>query len=173
MSSRYFMAPPFGMVASETNGRRPKGQLTLRRQRARVARAAVDPFGELTLRTHAVGLDAEPALHLPAAHLHRAGVRRRDELVRLLRIDANEDPALPARPDGHVAADQEGEPAEHLLLRQAGLVAKQLPDALRELLVVRHGGDASAATDRRSRDCSRASGSTRRRAARGGADPTR
>jgi hypothetical protein len=44
-------------------------------------------------------------------------LRRRDELVRRSRIDSHEDPALAAGRDGHVAADQERESAEHLLLR--------------------------------------------------------
>src|SRR5215211_2828343 len=113
--------------------------LLLRRERARVPRAPVDPRRELAVGPHVVGVDAEPPLHLPAAHLHRAGVGGRDERVRLFRVDADEETALPARGDGHVAADHEGEPAEHLLLGQTGLAAEQALDPIRELLVVRHG----------------------------------
>jgi len=60
----------------------------------------------------------------------------------------DEDPALPARGDRHVAADQEGEPAEHLLLGQPGLVADQVADAARELLVVGHRSDGTPAAVR-------------------------
>ena len=42
------------------------------------------------------------------------------EVVRFLGIDANENAALAARGDGHVAADEEREAAEHLLLCQSG-----------------------------------------------------
>jgi hypothetical protein len=45
---------------------------------------------------------------------------------------------LAAGRDGHVAADQKGQAAEHLLLGQAGFTGKQLADALREFLVVGH-----------------------------------
>ena len=43
----------------------------------------------------------EPALHLATAHLHQVRVGRRDELGRLLRVDAHQDPALAASADGH------------------------------------------------------------------------
>jgi hypothetical protein len=48
---------------------------------------------------------------------------------------------LAARGDGHIAADQEGEPAEHLLLGQLGIAPDELSDASGELLVVGHGND--------------------------------
>jgi hypothetical protein len=60
------------------------------------------------------------------------------QLVRLVRIDADENPALAADADGHVASDEEREPAEHLPLGQAGLGAHQLADPSREFLVVGH-----------------------------------
>ncbi|HJW67696.1 MAG TPA: NAD(P)-dependent oxidoreductase, partial [Gaiellaceae bacterium] len=126
--------------AGEADG---QGRLALRGQRARVARAEVDPLRELGLRSHVLGVDAQPAAHLLAAHLHQIGVGRGHQLVRPLGVRVNEDAALPARGDRHVAADQEREPAEHLLLGQAGLVSDQVADASRELLVVGHRRDGT------------------------------
>jgi len=45
---------------------------------------------------------------------------------------------LAARSNGHVAADQKREPAEHLLLGQTGFAGDQLAYASREFLVVGH-----------------------------------
>jgi hypothetical protein len=45
---------------------------------------------------------------------------------------------LAAGGDRHVPADQEGEPAEHLLLGEVGLTADELPNPRRQLLVVGH-----------------------------------
>ena len=84
------------------------------------------------------GIDAEPSVHRAAAHHHRLRRGRRHELVGLLGIDAHEDAALAARGDRHVAADQEGEAAEHLLLREALLAGHQLADPVGEVFVVGH-----------------------------------
>ena len=46
--------------------------------------------------------------------------------------------ALTAGGDGHVAADEERQPAEHLLLGEASLAADQFPDAIGQRLVVGH-----------------------------------
>src|SRR5262249_38387272 len=83
-------------------------------------------------------VDPEPAGHLPPAHLHRARLRGRHELVGLGGIDADEEPALAAGRDGHVAADEEREPAEHLLLHHVGRCADRLPTPRRQPFVVRH-----------------------------------
>src|SRR5207249_1473685 len=66
------------------------------------------------------------------------GIRGREELVGLLRIDTDQHPALATRRNGHVAADEEREPTEHLLLAHARLARDQLPYAVRKILVVRH-----------------------------------
>jgi hypothetical protein len=66
-------------------------------------------------------VDPQPAGHLATSHLHRARARGGYELVGLLWVDAHEQATLPARRDGHVAGDEEREPAEHLLLRQPRL----------------------------------------------------
>ncbi len=57
----------------------------------------------------------------------------------MLWVYADQDATLAARCDRHVAADEKGEPAEHLLLRQIGFAADQFAYAIRELLVIRHG----------------------------------
>jgi hypothetical protein len=83
----------------------------------------------------------------PASHVHKRGLRRRHHGVRLRGIDPDHGATLAAGGDGHVAADEEGEPAEHLLLGQLGIAADEPPDTLGELLVVGHGDDR---TDRES-----------------------
>jgi hypothetical protein len=79
---------------------------------------------------------------------HKRGFRRRHQGVRLRGIDADYGATLAAGGDGHVAADEEGEAAEHLLLGQLRVAAHELPDAPGELLVVGHGDER---TDRRPR----------------------
>ena len=112
--------------------------LALGRQRARVRHSALDPWLELALRADALVVDAEPALHLAAPHHERLRVRLADELVGLLGIHADHQAAPAARRDGHVAADQEREAAEHALLGDIGLAGDQLADPVRQLLVVGH-----------------------------------
>ena len=50
----------------------------------------------------------------------------------------NQNAALAAGCDGHVAADQKCEPTEHLLLGQAGFAPDQLANPIRQRLVVGH-----------------------------------
>ena len=59
-------------------------------------------------------------------------------------VHANQDSALAARRDGHVAADEKGEAAEHLLLGQVGLPDDQFSYAIREDLVVGHAAIVTA-----------------------------
>src|SRR5262245_36422783 len=110
----------------------------LRREGAGIGDAAVDPLRQGRRAPNLLGVDPEPASHLAAAHLHRVCPALGDELVRLSRVDADEQPALAAGGDGHVAADEEGEPAEHLLLDRPGVATDQITNAGRELFVVRH-----------------------------------
>ena len=118
------------------------GRLALRRQRAGVGRADARPTSPAaaSCRTSSGSTRSQPAICWPRISI-RSASRRRHERVGLRGIDADEDPALAARGDRHVAADQEGEPAEHLLLGQAGLVADQVADPIGELLVVGHRSD--------------------------------
>ena len=53
--------------------------------------------------------------------------------------DVHEDTPLAARRHGHVAADEERQPAEHLLLGQLAVRTDELPDAISEFCVVGHG----------------------------------
>src|SRR4029079_309502 len=63
----------------------------------------------------------------------------RDQSVRSSGIHPHEHTALPARRDRHVPVDQEREAAEHLPLGARARPREQLTNAIRELLVVRHG----------------------------------
>src|SRR5512132_740958 len=87
-------APSAGSISRGTRGAGGGRGLALRRQRTGVARPELDPLREPPLGAHVLGIDAEPAPHLLAAHLHQVSVRRRDERVRLLWIRVDEDPAL-------------------------------------------------------------------------------
>jgi hypothetical protein len=77
-------------------------------------------------------------MHLATAHLHGPSVRGRDELLRLFGISADQHPTLSTGSDGHIATDEEREPAEHLLLGNSGFVIEQFAYTFREFLVVRH-----------------------------------
>jgi hypothetical protein len=50
---------------------------------------------------------------------------------------------LAARTHGHVASDQEREPAEHLLFGETGFAGDQFADAIGEVLVIGHAGDGT------------------------------
>src|SRR5207247_1399430 len=124
---------------SGTRSPRDRALSGLGGQRTGVRHAALDPLGELTLLANVLCVHPEPAVHRPPAHDHRVCLRRGNELLRRRRVDPHEDPALTARSDGHVAPDQEGQPAEHLLLREALLPGHEAADPVCEILVVRHG----------------------------------
>ena len=66
--------------------------------------------------------------------------------LRLRRVAAQEQAALAAGAHRHVAVDQEGQAAEHLLLGQAGLPGHRVTDPVREPLVVRHDGSIARPT---------------------------
>ena len=80
------------------------------------SRTQASPLSELSLRSEMLGGNTQPAVHRATTYhryLDSGGV---DKLVGLCRVDANEYPALTARSDSHVPADQEGQSPEHLLL---------------------------------------------------------
>jgi hypothetical protein len=114
----------------------------LRGQRARKADAVAHPGLERPLRAQALGIDAQPPLHLAPTHHHRADVRPRQQYLALLGADANKQPALAGGGNGHVAAEQEREAAEHRHLGDAFLAREQLADAVGEILVVGHRAPA-------------------------------
>jgi catechol 2,3-dioxygenase-like lactoylglutathione lyase family enzyme len=114
------------------------GALPFGRQRAGVSGAACYPLGKLPVGGDVRAGYPQPPRHRPAAHLRELRAGRSGERVRLGRVDTDHDPAVAAGGHGHVAADEEGEAAEHLLLRQAGLVGYQCADPVGESLVVGH-----------------------------------
>src|SRR6185437_13534728 len=91
-------------------------RLSLGRKGSRVAHAASNPALELGLGAQALGVDPQPSVHYPAAHLEWAGVGLAAQLLGFRRLAAQHQAALSARAHGHVAADQEGQAAEHALL---------------------------------------------------------
>jgi hypothetical protein len=74
-----------------------------------------------------------------AAHLEPAGLGPLHESRGISRVDPQQHAALAAGAHRHVAVDQERQPAEHPLLRQARFVLHNAPDAVGKVLV-----DASA-----------------------------
>src|SRR4051794_17691373 len=121
--------------SSSSRSRYRRSAVRLRWERLGVVDTASHPNRKLLLGTHIVGGDAQPTLHGATAHLHWSGVRRCHEIVGALWVDSHHHSTLPARGDGHVAADHEPEPAEHLLLGDRFLRGQQLTDAIGQVLV--------------------------------------
>jgi hypothetical protein len=96
------------------------------------------PAGELSFRPDTTFVDSKPSRHRTAAHLHATGRAGGNEPVGLRWIGAYKHATLTARRDRHVPSDQEGEPAEHLLLCEVRFVGQELANAICELLVVGH-----------------------------------
>jgi hypothetical protein len=65
-------------------------------------------------------------------------MRLGEQGVGVVRVDTNHQSALTARRDRHVAADEERQATEHLLLSHVGLAAEQVADAACKLFVERH-----------------------------------
>jgi hypothetical protein len=99
------------------------------------------PWDELVVAAQIIGADMQPSAHRPAAHLHQARRCRRDQGTALLRIDTDHGAAVAAGGDRHVARDEEGEAAEHLLLSQIGSAADELSDTIGEFLITGHAGE--------------------------------
>ncbi len=72
------------------------------------------------------------------AHLERLGVLVAQQLLGLRGVDAQQQPAVPARRHRHVPIDQEREPTEHLLLAVPGLMLDEVAQPVGEVLVVGH-----------------------------------
>src|SRR3954447_2082133 len=126
-----------GTLAGGADGPRLPA-FALHGKHAREAGAHGDPARQIALRGDALGSDAEPAVHLAAAHLKAQCVRLCHARIGLIRVAAHQHAALTARGDRHVPADQERESAEHLLLDHAVLRGERLADAVGEILVVGH-----------------------------------
>ena len=110
----------------------------LRRHGTGVAGAAADPCGELSFGAEVVNVDAQPPVHRAALHDGVAGPGTSDQSIRCDRVDADEYSTFTAGRNGQVTTDEKGEAAEHLRLRDAGLVDEELTDALGEIVVVGH-----------------------------------
>jgi hypothetical protein len=65
-------------------------------------------------------------------------VRLGEKHIGLLGIDSNDQAALTADRDRHLAADDEHEASEHPLLAHIGLAGEQLANPIGEILVVWH-----------------------------------
>jgi DNA-binding NarL/FixJ family response regulator len=116
------------------------GQVTrsaLRGQALREADAASNPRAQLALGPGARRLDEHPPLHRPPGHVEDARVWARERLVGRVRADTHHQ-FVARNPDRHIAAEQEGEPAEHRLLGYGSLVRELLAHAVREVVVVCH-----------------------------------
>jgi hypothetical protein len=59
-------------------------------------------------------------------------MRLGEKRVGVLRVDTHHEAALTAGGERHVAADEEGETSEHLLLRDVGIAVDQFTDAVGE-----------------------------------------
>ncbi len=86
-----------------------------------------------------LGGDPQPAAHRTSPHLHETSVCRRDELVGVRWVGTNQQTALTAGRDRHVATDEEGKSAEHLLLGHVRFAGHQLANPTGKVFVIRHG----------------------------------
>src|SRR5438445_2173968 len=109
------------------------------RQRGRVRGPASDPCPKGHVGSVAGGCHQEPARGgSPAATQVeglRAGLAKQD--VRLRRIHPD-DEVLSVNPDSHVAAEEKGDAAEHLLLDEPWSTCERLPDPRGLRLRIRH-----------------------------------
>src|SRR6266508_1694225 len=101
----------------------------LLRQRDGVRDAPSDPRAEARFGARARRRDEEPSRGGAAApaEVERLRTGLPEQGVRLRRLDPD-DEILPMHADGHVAAEEKGDPAEHLLLDYARATSEFLPD---------------------------------------------
>ena len=114
------------------------GRSALRRQGTRERQAPGHPPRQLPFRPHPGVVDAQPPVERASPHLERMDVGPGKEPIGLRRIHADEQAAAAAGADGHVSADEEREPTEHLLLGDPALVPDELSDPVGEILVEGH-----------------------------------
>src|SRR6266540_13029 len=111
----------------------------LLRQRDGVRDAPSDPRAETRFGAGAGRRNEEPSRRGAAAPAEVEWLRARlpEQGIRLRRLDPD-DEILPVHAHGHVAAKEEGDAAEHLLLGDARLTPEKGPDAVRLRLRVGH-----------------------------------
>ena len=121
-------------------------QFGVTQRRVRASAAASGRRRRRSSPTSRAGASCARARRRPAAspasrgRASRTAARPSSRRARRTRPDRpDEHPALAARGDRHVAADEEREAAEHLLLGEARLAGHELADPFGERLVVRHG----------------------------------
>src|SRR2546428_9820315 len=107
---------PFPLCGARPPGSRPLP--LLRRQRGGVVHAPPDPRLQRTVRLVPRGADEEPPRH-PGARAQGERLRARflEERGRLIGLDPD-DQVVAVNADAHLAAEEERDAAEHLLLRQ-------------------------------------------------------
>jgi hypothetical protein len=91
------------------------------------------------VRTPSASMRNRPCIARPR-HLERLHVRLGEKHIGLLGIDPNNQVALTAGRNRHLAADEEDEASEHRLLADVGLAGDQLTNAIGEIFVVCHAG---------------------------------
>src|SRR5438445_6821223 len=109
------------------------------RQGGRVGGSTVDPFSEGPIGPVAGGCDQEPPRRGPTTgtQVERFRPGFPQQRFGLRGIHAN-DQVLSVNPDRHVAAEEEGDAAEHLLLREPRSTCELLPDPRGLRLRIRH-----------------------------------
>jgi hypothetical protein len=110
----------------------------LGREGSGIRNAVAHPSPERLVAFDRFRVDAKPAIHLASSHLETAHMRLACERLSLGRVNAEEQAALTAGANRHVAANQEGETAEHAFLCKPPLALNQLADSVRQILVIRH-----------------------------------
>jgi len=100
---------------------------------------ALDPGVEVGSVAQRLGVDEDPAGHLPSPHLHRLHPGQGLDVLGVGGIGADQEAAAARGGDRQVPLDHEGEPAEHPPLdhlARAGI--EPVADFLGQLLVVGH-----------------------------------
>src|SRR6266508_605238 len=108
----------------------------LLRQRDGVRDAPSDPGAQAGLGGVARRRDEEPSRR-GAADVERLRAGPPEQGIRLRRLDSDDEVA-PVHADGHVAAEEERDAAEHFLLGDARLAPENGPDAVRLSARVAH-----------------------------------
>src|SRR6266511_171738 len=113
------------------------GRLLL--QRDGVCEAPSDPGAQVRLGAVTRRRDEEPSRRgaAAAAEVERLRAGLPEQGIRLRRLDSD-DEVVPVHADGHVAAEEERDPAEHFLLGDARLAPENGPDAVRLSARVAH-----------------------------------
>lgn len=119
----------------------------LRWQRSRVRGSARDPTGEVGIALDGLWVHPKPAVHSSSAHHEALDMWLSGQRIALSWIDAQQQTALSARADCHVAIDQKCKAAEHRSFCQPWFVLQHLTQTVCQFSVVRHFNSMSRCTD--------------------------